>query len=684
MSFLAGWTAIAITAAVTVPPLVALYFLKLRRQAVPVSTTMLWRRAVEDLQVNAPFQRIRNNLLLWLQLLILLLAAFALGKPIFEARQSDKDTLVLLLDNSASMNVEEAERQTRLDVAKRQARTAIDNMPDGGRAMIISFADRADIVSAFDTDKQALKAKIDEIEPTESTTRLTEGIALAEAYMQNLIIAGDQKGQDIEVKSSAGPARVMILTDGNIADAATLTVKNLPTDNIEVVGIGDRTDNVGIVGMDATRRYEHPETLEVFAMVRNFGDSKVTLDAHLYINDDHVDVQTMTLEPGHLPPADKPDSADTGAAVVDSALPAGSVASVAFDDVQYEGSGIVEVRLQVDDALAADNKAWTVIPPPRNVAVLLVSEGDVFLQRLLPTLPISLETVTPAEYEQASEDDITVGGRSKYDVVILENHSTDRLPPGSYLFLGGVPKIDGVSAGGLIKDEVIFNWDDTHAVLRYVAVDTIHVFQWLRLNLPSSAQVIMEGESSPVMALLYQDGRQYLISAFGLIANDDVTGEPMLNTDWVVKAHFPIFVYNAIQYLADAITPSGQRSIQPGEPMEFPVEKGVTTVRIRRPDGFVDRIDTGEQPTVTYARTRRAGIYTADPVPEARAKVAVNLFSDAESDIAPRRKLTLSGEQVSAEQGIRRVNKPFWPWLLVAMVVVLAIEWAIYSKRVFV
>ena len=66
MTFLSGWSAIAIAAGLTVPPLIALYFLKLKRKVVPIPSTFLWKRAVEDLHVNAPFQRLRSNLLLLL------------------------------------------------------------------------------------------------------------------------------------------------------------------------------------------------------------------------------------------------------------------------------------------------------------------------------------------------------------------------------------------------------------------------------------------------------------------------------------------------------------------------------------------------------------------------------------------------------------------------------------------
>ena len=40
-----------------IPALIALYFLKLKRQERVVSSTLLWRRSLEELHVNAPFPR---------------------------------------------------------------------------------------------------------------------------------------------------------------------------------------------------------------------------------------------------------------------------------------------------------------------------------------------------------------------------------------------------------------------------------------------------------------------------------------------------------------------------------------------------------------------------------------------------------------------------------------------------
>jgi len=60
-------------------PIVILYMLKLRRRETEVSSTMLWRMVLRDREANAPWQRLRRNLLLLLQLLLLALLVRWLG-----------------------------------------------------------------------------------------------------------------------------------------------------------------------------------------------------------------------------------------------------------------------------------------------------------------------------------------------------------------------------------------------------------------------------------------------------------------------------------------------------------------------------------------------------------------------------------------------------------------------------
>src|SRR5512142_651453 len=120
-------------AAVAVPLLLLLYFLKLKRREVIVSSTLLWRRAVQDLQVNAPFQRLRRNLLLLVQLVALAAVLAALGRPVLSLTAGPGKRYVLLIDRSASMNAADAAGgRTRLDEARRQARSLIDSLRSGG------------------------------------------------------------------------------------------------------------------------------------------------------------------------------------------------------------------------------------------------------------------------------------------------------------------------------------------------------------------------------------------------------------------------------------------------------------------------------------------------------------------------------------------------------------------------
>ena len=62
-------------------PIIAMYLLKRRRDEVAVSSVYLWERVVQDMEANAPWQKLRRNLLLLLQLLFLLAAIFGLARP---------------------------------------------------------------------------------------------------------------------------------------------------------------------------------------------------------------------------------------------------------------------------------------------------------------------------------------------------------------------------------------------------------------------------------------------------------------------------------------------------------------------------------------------------------------------------------------------------------------------------
>lgn len=671
-------TTIAVAAALTIPPLVALYFLKLKRAVRVVPSTLLWKKAIEDLRVNAPFQRLRKSLLLLLQLLVLVLAALALGKPMFQAAETHEGTLILLIDQSASMSVMEKDGATRLDLAREQAKNVVDAMSDDARAMVIAFSDRAAVVGSFDTDKQAIKRKIDSIEQTQSTTSLTEAITLAEAYSQNLIIGGEAPGSDVGAPISAAPsASVFLFSDGRIEDSEQTPFRHIDPANMRITSIGERSDNVGILHMAARRNYERPNFLEVTAGVRNFGSAPVAADATLYIDGRNVDVQTL-----QLPPAIRPaDETPSGAGDADAVDP--GVQIVVFDQIEYGGGGVVEVVLKVDDALPADDRAWSVIDPPRRLRVLLVSPDFLFLENVLETLEAELVKMSPAQYENAGENEIAAENRSLFDVVIFDRHSTERLSQGNYFFWGAAPQIEGVTLGDPIRNEILFDWDETHPILRYIAVETVDVAEWFALKLPPEAKLIIDGETTPVMAHLTRNASQYLISAFSLVVRDD-QGATRFNTDWPTKLDFVIFMQNAVQFLASNQSLIGKRSVVPGEPLTLLPPAGAESVNITRPDGTIDEIGIGGQQSIHYGRTRQVGVYRVAPAVQGQDAFAVNLFSQVEGNIAPVETLTVGAEGARPQAASVEVNKPAWRYLLLALLVLLLLEWVVYNRRVMV
>src|SRR6185503_2611383 len=113
--------------AIVPPAIIALYFLKLKRQPLEVPSTYLWSRAIEDFHVNSLCQRLRQSLLLFLQLLLIGLLAFTLLRPGWKGTELVGKRYIFLIVTSASMGATDTS-PTRLDEAKRQVVALIEQM----------------------------------------------------------------------------------------------------------------------------------------------------------------------------------------------------------------------------------------------------------------------------------------------------------------------------------------------------------------------------------------------------------------------------------------------------------------------------------------------------------------------------------------------------------------------------
>src|SRR5467141_311108 len=89
--------------ALTIPVVVVFYLLKRKRVVKLVSSTLLWQKFLAETQASAPFQKLKRNWLLILQIILLMFVVLGLSRPFFASKSKPAELRVVILDASASM-----------------------------------------------------------------------------------------------------------------------------------------------------------------------------------------------------------------------------------------------------------------------------------------------------------------------------------------------------------------------------------------------------------------------------------------------------------------------------------------------------------------------------------------------------------------------------------------------------
>jgi hypothetical protein len=642
-------------AAATVPALLLLYFLKLKRREQVVSSTFLWKRAIQDLQVNAPFQRLRRNILLLLQLLMLTAIALALGGPTVSLTSGPAKRYVILIDRSASMTASDV-KPSRLDSARQQARTFVSSLrdrsffsatDDADQVMVIAFDKSARVMCNFTSDKKQLNMAIDAIAPSDGSSSLGQALTVARAFAQS-------PGRDANNRSSVTASQLILFSDGRISDLADLAVAK---DELVFTSVGSSSDNLGLITMQARRTYENPEQVEVFANVANFGLAPVTTDVRLSIDGNVKAVKRVTI------PAKVADPA-TG-----KPLPGKSAVEFAL---MYPGAGLVEVRQMTSDAMACDDAAWSVLTPPRRLSVLFVGNGNVALEAALKACHLSkLDKATPEEFERM--DHAAMSATQPYDVYVLDGHSpaAGKYPRGRYMVFGRPPAGIDVTAGDVVENQMAADWRSRHAVLQYVDLTNLFAAKSYSLSLPRDAEVLAEFTQTPAIALVRRGGSVFLLASFDV-----------LQTNWPFEPGFVLFCYNAVSFLGAQAGQEQTSVVKIGDPIIVDGLPPETVVKVSGP-GFADKeVKASGSGSVRFPEVERAGPYVLNVAGRPARLFAANLLDEQESDIAPAKVISLSGTEIAAsEKPAQRANLPLWPFLVAAALVVCCVEWWVYNSK---
>lgn len=683
-----GWTAWAVLAGIPVG-IIALYFLKLRRRPVQVPSTLLWRRSLEDLHVNSLFQRLRRNLLLFLQLLFVLLAMLALAGPRIKGSGARGQRHILAIDNSASMSATDI-APSRLARAKEEAKKIVASMTSNDLAMVISFADRASVVASYTGNRSLLAARIDSIAPTQATTSLRDALQVA----AGLANPSKQIGEGAAASSVATP-KLTIFTDGDFPDVEGFSLGNLEP-NVIVLGppppplasVANPTDtrtkqqppsdNVAILALQARRNEERPDEYQIFGRVHNYRAEPVNTEAKLLRRD----------------PA-KPAAPGTLVDAIALAIPARSDQSFKFD-LPDSGAADLEVALDVADALAFDNHAFALIGEPRKAQLLVVTAGNRYLVDTLRTPTTAqmadVQIIAPADLKNDPVPRDLKAGR--YDLVIFDQVQPDASPEANTLYFGALPPGPAYAKSRIIESPIILDWDVSHPLMQYIRdLPTVAIQKAISVEPPSGSAILMESDKGPLAFVAPREGYADAVVTFGLMDGKS------FNTNWYNKYSFPLFLFNSLQVLGNARGAIGDEVHLPGQPVVLRAEASTARVEVTAADGKArETLDRSPQGTFVYNHADRLGLYHARWGKDGLQSFAVNLFDPRESDIAPRGlvpagvpatqadnyKIKIGFNPVEATRRTKLEQHDWWkPIAMLALGVVL-LEWYIYNRRVYI
>lgn len=670
MTLLAPEAAIT-AAAITLPALIVLYLLKLRRRPVRVSTAMFWQAAEQDLQANVPWRWVRPSVLFLLHALILGALVLALGRPALQGGGVSRERVVLMLDCSASMSATDmAGGATRLAAAKEKAGEIVDGLArSGASACVVTFAGDAAVQVAMTTSRRVLLDGINSARATDQSGDLGAALALVESIAR----PSTSEGGD-----SQRPASVLLISDGGFAGNGELRARGARVRLVHVGPTGGGTpgaiesashDNVGIVALAARRDADDPGTVRLFARLLNARDRSASLPVTLSLDGNVLERRGVTV----------PASGEGGP----GQLAAG------FEFLSPRG-GLVMVSLGIQDALSSDNQAALTLPSPAAPAILVAhrhSAADDSRREARATalalLRDALTELRPRTLRVVDEQQLGAifgsGEWRAYDLFV----GLDAVPPKSVgiasLTFGAAPTLAGLTmeespeASGEEMQGVL-HWERQHPLLRSVPLDSLVISRAVRFRVhPGGERVdeverLAEGGEGPLIVLERESGVGHVAVAFALE-----------ESNWPLQVSFPLFLANAVDYLTLRGASAVGRAYTTNEPITLAVDSmGRAKIRMDGPEAI--EVDPGAvvDGKVTLGPLARAGVYVAT---EGRgvSPIAVSVLDATESSLAERGALEVgSGEAVAiANESPREI----WPWFVVAAAGLLALEWVVYGLQ---
>jgi hypothetical protein len=617
MSFIAplalAWSALAI-------PIVIFYILKIRLRQVPVSTTIFWQQIYDEKSPRSLWQQLRHWLSLLVQIVWLLLLVMALAEPILTSTAWRSQRTVLVIDNSASMNATDI-APSRLAAARRAASQHVASLRFGDEMAVIAAGTQPKVVCGLTNHERTLQTAIDGISRSEGPARVTEAVQLAKR-----LLADAPRGQ------------VLVFSDGGFADAAKLVSDSL----VKLHPVGSAAANVGITQFQVRRSLADPIGYEILVEVQNASSEPAECRLDLDLDENPVDVVPLKLA-------------------------AGQVWSQTFEKTSIEGGRLV-ARLNRDDALAADNQAVALLPKREMTRVLLISPGNLFLQKALeanPLVELTIAKQLPAKYESGV-------------VHVFHRLVPEKVPPGNSLFVDPRAGCDQWSIGETLDNPIVTRQDASSPLMQHVRLDNVLLPKARQLQPAEGAQVLVSAVSGdPLYFAREQPGKKVLALTVDLDEGD-----------LTFRTAFPIMVTNALGWFSGQ---SGElrEALVAGAVTDLELPPGSSTkpLALYAPSGSQKPLPSG-MAKVSVGPLDEIGIWSVRELPGSAPpgaeqaflrELACNLANKTESDL--RLPEAWQGLPTTKSAAGSLFVRPIWFYLIGAAWLLAIGEWFLYQRR---
>ena len=617
----------------TIPIVIALHFLRLRRQSYSVPSILLWRDNPEDQKANVPFQRLRNWLLPLLQCLFLLFTVISIARPALHIPSIAHGKIVFIVDNSASMLSTEM-GHTRLEIAKQEVLKHIKQVSASGGIMIMSTHPLGShIRQTFTADEDKLNSAVKNITASHTVSDLSPVFAL---LSQHIDAVNDH---------------VYYVSD---------SVENVPSASIPIktIAVGKPAENIGIVHLNVERLADQ---FQILTRIRNWTNTDKEITTQLGL------VGGGTIDEKNV------------------SIPVGKERSILFsiNANRLEGHAISIQLIDTEDDFDLDNTAWVIPKPKRDFRILLISNRkQPFLMDLLQSYGehVRMQTITAAEFHGSGDADVTI---IDGDVLLTDetiSQSVNTLDTHGIVYINcqrKIPDVEGTPE--IIETPVsVMHVNRTHPIMQEVSLEGLHLKRSLRRDMPYWGESLVETEKGALIWIGTTAGRQFLVFEFDAF-NPEVSEFPFTIPE------VPILIYQCLSWFESESTPirSVDRlqnivadTFKTGDRLmiDIPVQEDAI-IEVKKPDS--EKIELKNS---MFAETDRIGIYSVFVDGVLYEKFSVNLLNEDESALNISNFAPDTNELVTDNALLQPLVQEVWQWVALVGICLLLCEWWFYHR----